>query len=233
MKLNRRGGVVACVGVAVLFGCGVVLWGSGDAVAQPGGDSASDGGVQRGNSARSIAVLNVFRPVELIMTPIQKAEIEAYTARQEQLRTQLDTMQEDMLALEAGTPELEAAQANFQTTLENAQREMQGMEQVVQEKLAKETIETYRRVQDAARAVADELGYMYVFNQQALEDDMMESDPGRAAQLLLTRAFVSQPDGCDITDLVVQRLGLEEPEDQDDSFFTEDAVEEDAGMDDE
>jgi len=166
-------------------------------------------------SAR-LATVDTLRIVRGIMSSTDYAE-ERQDLREE-LMPQVQALEQTLQRLateyenaDPSDPGLRQKQAQYQQTLQQYQQVTQQANTRLNQRSAEQALRAFRTVRDETQALADELGYTHVLNATARYDEMGAGNSNAAMQEILARQVLVWPESDDLTERVMDRLGVEDP----------------------
>lgn len=162
-----------------------------------------------------IAFIDAFGLIDrIVMSPEDTEARVSFEARsQEGLQTLQNRNMEIQGLVQQNDPEDPANQgliAEFQQNQQNLQNLYQQYQVEMQSMIAGQIAAAYKRIYEAADAVAAERGVRFIFVTRPDPDLLQVESITGVAQEILARPLIAPPASIDLTDAVRERLGLPE-----------------------
>lgn len=141
--------------------------------------------------------------------PAREALAKSWTDRINPLRTELETMQQQGMAMQQGTPEFQALVQQFGEKQGQLQQAQQQAQAEVSQFEAQQVAEAYALVSDAAARLGTRLGYSHVIASRATTRIRSNNVAG-VVQEILARPVVLTPAADDLTKGLLTELGLDQ-----------------------
>jgi len=135
-------------------------------------------------------------------------QVQALQQRAQQLAAQLQNMEPD-------DPSLGQTRSQYQQVVQQFQQAAQQANSQLDSLSAEQALDAFRTVRDAVQELADELGYTHVFSAVARYEEMGAAGTSAATQEIIARQLLVWPADDDITERVMEHLGVEDPDSPD------------------